>query len=185
MPFGIKYEVEKRREPNKKILLVCEGSRTETEYFSEISKRNKSVLIVMCGYTSITKDNKLTKMVSDSCTEQGVDIFPSDVRCYIFDLDVFKSNPRLKDYIVTSSNTESFNMYYTFPSFEYWLLMSFVTSSNLESTLNLGISEIKNKLKEDYKFIFKDGKGIPKGKIDELIKKVLMLQKIHVQLKKL
>lgn len=46
MSFGIKGEVEKKQKIKNKILLICEGERTDSDYFQEIckDKTNKSNL---------------------------------------------------------------------------------------------------------------------------------------------
>lgn len=171
MWFGIKGEVEKKKKLKHKILLICEGERTESDYFEELAKRDNSVLIINCGFTSVTKEGRLTCLVEDACKEQKIEIFSFDKKCYVFDLDVFDKQPKLMEYITTSVKDESFNMYYTYPSFEYWILLSFINKSNVEETTELTIKQIKERLNEKYKLKFKNGKKIPTSRIEEIVDK--------------
>ena len=171
MPFGIKNDVEKKRHVKSKILLICEGKCTESDYFKELAKRDNSVILVLCGFSSITKDNRLTNLINETCEKQNITIFSSDQKSYIFDLDVFQNHPTLANHIVNSANDEEIKMYYTFPSFEYWILLSFLNSAKVKDTAYMNINEIKNMLKEQYKLTFKNGKSIPTLKVPEIVNK--------------
>ncbi|MGL4588659.1 MAG: RloB family protein [Mycoplasmatales bacterium] len=171
MGFGIKNESEKKRPVKKKVLLIYEGKNTEATYFKELKKQVNSIKLILCGDSAITTAENLEQMINKVCEEEKYYIFQGDEKCYVFDLDVAHKKPGVRKYIVDAVSTNNFKVFYTYPSFEYWILLSFIPTSRIDSTITLDIDAIKTMLENEFHFKFKANKDIPDCRTSELVQK--------------
>lgn len=123
--------VQKIREQYKIILIVCEGKKTEVNYFSQMIRE----LDLPGAYVKVKGDvgsapisvvNYGIKAYEDPQKTIGVD-FINEVYCVV-DRDMhysfFEANNACENYI-TNEKTDVFKFIYSNPSFEYWLLLHY------------------------------------------------------------
>ena len=111
-----------KREPYKRVLIVCEGSKTELLYFSEIRRRYRlneaNVAVVNEGASPITVVNTaLDRQKRELNFGEKYD----DVFC-VFDKDEHASF----DAACAIAKAKKLKLARSWPCFEFWLLLHFV-----------------------------------------------------------
>ena len=113
-----------KRKPYEKVLIVCEGTKTEANYFrglidkyrlSSVEVRGKGINpmgIIQCA-----------KKQSERARKSGD---PFDMVFCVFDKDTHKDYEQA---ISTLGSRKNFEAIYSVPAFEYWLLLHFAYST--------------------------------------------------------
>ena len=110
-----------KREPYKRVLIVCEGSKTELLYFEGIKDRYRlsaaNVRVTSKGSapTSVVKRASELQEIEWKLGEEYDDVF-----C-VFDRD---EHPTF-DEACTKARAENLNLARSWPCFEFWLLLHF------------------------------------------------------------
>lgn len=105
---------------NPKILIVCEGKKTEPSYFNQFRVPTADVLptatakVVGEGYNTLS----LVDRAKELCAEKKYD----QVWC-VFDKDDFSDNDF--NNAITKAENEGFKVAYSNQAFEYWLILHF------------------------------------------------------------
>jgi RloB-like protein len=115
MPLNIKTRNEGKRSVRRKILIVCEGAKTEPEYFNGFRVAKDVCEIQGIGANTLSLVNEAKKI-----KEKGD---YSEVWC-VFDRDSF---PR-KNIVaaITRANFLGFKCAFSNESFELWYILHFV-----------------------------------------------------------
>lgn len=110
-----------KREPYKRVLIVCEGSKTEVLYFEEIKRRYRlsaaNVTIANKGSAPISVVKSANKLQD---IERKLGEKYDDVFC-VFDRD---EHPTF-DEACTKGRAGNLNLARSWPCFEFWLLLHF------------------------------------------------------------
>ncbi len=129
------------RKPYDRVLIVCEGEKTEPIYFEEarleweIDSANIEI-DGSCGSSpiSVVKHSE-TLFNSELCSGNGYDkvfcVFDRDTH-ETFDEAILKVENINKDLVkqkLCNSNSSTFTAIYSIPSFEYWLLLHYSPST--------------------------------------------------------
>lgn len=132
-----------RRKPvksaGKRILVVCEGSKTEPFYFKEIrhSLRLKTATIEVCGKECGSDPKSVYDYAVKLDSEDKYSVY-DNVYCVI-DTDDHKTLQQALDLIAAKG--ERYIAVLSSPCFEYWLLLHYVlhrTSFKKSSTKSIG-----------------------------------------------
>lgn len=140
-----------QRSPSKRILIVCEGEKTEPNYFEEIRKKLELVTtdVVITGDCDSSPDQVLTeaeKLYKESVDEQN----KFDLVFCVFDKDSHKTYQGTIDKIKKKKPKDIFKAITSDPCFEYWYILHFTyttkpyTRSGKKSPGDLVVSDLKN-----------------------------------------
>jgi hypothetical protein len=127
LKFGSNHRKILKRESYDRVLIVCEGSKTEINYFNELIKDLKlsTVNIKILDIKQTTPDSLLGKATElYEISEKEGNLFDR-VYC-VFDKDKHPKYQETKNRIDQRKKLK--DMYYAFsePCFEFWLLLHFI-----------------------------------------------------------
>jgi len=107
----------------ERILIVCEGAKTEPHYFEEIRlfSRNSSATIEIYGKECGSAPLSVVQFAQQRWQESGKDF--DQIFC-VFDRDRHESFDQALARLHSLSK-HGFKAIYSYPSFEYWLLLHF------------------------------------------------------------
>ena len=113
----------KKQALRARILIVCEGAKTEPHYFEEIRLRSRTGVadIQICGKECGSAPISVVDYAEQRWLEAGKDF--DQIFC-VFDRDRHESFDQAVDRI-QALNKHGFRAIYSHPSFEYWLLLHF------------------------------------------------------------
>lgn len=130
----------------KRFFILYEGEKTEAKYIEWIEERyskDKRVEIINCGESTMTTVENLVKL------RNNADDFQPEVdeSFYIIDLDIFKPGlDKLEENLKLIS--KEFNVIYSKPSFEFWILLHYENISKLALLKDIDVHGIKERLKK-------------------------------------
>lgn len=115
-----------RRDPYAKVLIVCEGQKTEPHYFTELRTHYKlnSANVEVCGDCDSSPISVIEFAKERYQTERKVGD-PFDKVFCVFDKDHHESYQRTLDVIRRATPKGTFVAVPSVPCFEYWLLLHF------------------------------------------------------------
>lgn len=148
-----------KRNATLKILIVCEGKKTEFNYFREAKDyyRRHTVDVEFFGSAPITIAQKAKELYLASRSRDAYD----RVYC-VFDKDAHPSYHQAIDFIKAQSPKNTFYAIDSVPCFEYWFLLHFIYSSKPYMGIQ-GSKSCGDLLQEDLKSVFpeyvKNGSG--------------------------
>lgn len=127
--------------PYEKVLIVCEGKKTEANYFNKLiyKYRLSSVEVQGAGLNPIGIIQLAKKQFEQAIN--SVDQFDK-VFC-VFDKDTHKDYEEARSIL---ENMENFEAIYSVPAFEYWLLLHFEYSTRPYSGANEVVRDLKKHL---------------------------------------
>lgn len=118
------------REPYNKVLIVCEGEKTEPNYFNGLIDyhgiNTANVIVVGKGGSSPDAVVNLGKTLYDKSKNKG-DAY--DQVFLVFDKDSHTQYQTVLAQITSLNPTDTFIAINSVPCFEYWLLLHFVYST--------------------------------------------------------
>lgn len=131
------------RVPYEKVLIVCEGTETEANYFNGLRDKYRLSSVVVQGKgISPTGIIQHAKKQFEQTRKSG-DSFDK-VFC-VFDKNTHKD---YKQAINTLENMENFEAIFSVPAFEYWLLLHFKYSAKPYNGTDEIIRDLKKYLPE-------------------------------------
>lgn len=133
----------KERSFAKAILIVCEGTETEPNYFNSFKVKSARVVAFGCAMNTISLVEHAKKIYDDAKKQK--EIF-DDVWC-VFDKDDFGAG-NFNDAIAKSAKF-NFNATYSNESFELWFLLHFFYHNTAVPRKDY-VSRLGNKLEELY-----------------------------------
>ena len=146
-----KYNLRRKtsqRSPYDRILIVCEGEKTEPIYFKVLIDKFK----INTANVSITGDcgtdpKSVQKKAKEEQKKANQEKNPYDKIFCVFDKD---SHPNYSQTVTSINNSKIYKAINSVPCFEYWLLLHFVyTDAPFFKTENKSICEnVGEKLKE-------------------------------------
>jgi hypothetical protein len=120
------------KQPYQKILIVCEGGKTEPHYFREVVDHHKL-------HTANVSISGECGSAPKSVVEHGLELFaqekkdcpksPFDRVYFVFDRDQHESYEKSMRKIQTLKPKNTFFAINSVPSFEFWLLLHFVDTT--------------------------------------------------------
>lgn len=129
------------RDPHEKVLIVCEGTETEVNYFNGLKDEYHLNTVEVQGTGSNpTGIIQLAKKQFEQAIN-SVDQFDK-VFC-VFDKDTHKDYEEARSIL---ENMENFEAIYSVPAFEYWLLLHFAYSTRPYSGANEIVRDLKKHL---------------------------------------
>ena len=142
-----------RRDPYAKVLIVCEGEKTEPRYFQDLRNHYglNTANIEVCGECG-SDPNSVLQFAKQRYREEkdAGDAF-DQVFC-VFDKDAHANYDETLNVIAKAQPRNTFVAMNSVPCFEYWLLLHFVYSTRPYSALpgnsagNQVLSELKGYL---------------------------------------
>jgi len=119
-----------KREPYDRVLIVCEGSKTEPRYLKELAKAQElsSANIVIDGNCDSSPISVVRYAINEFEKEQGKGGIYDTVYC-VFDRDSHASFEQALDMIARIPPSRRFHAVVSVPCFEYWILLHFVYST--------------------------------------------------------
>lgn len=152
------------KSPLAKILIVCEGKKTEPNYFEDLINHfellTASVIDVTgeCGSSPMCVVRH-AKEQHKKMTEQGA---PYDQVFVVIDKDAHSDYMAALDAIKRSKPSSSWLAVNSVPCFEYWLLLHYIDSTKAFSNLpgNSSGNQIVSELRKHIKNYEKGSKGI-------------------------
>ncbi len=147
-----------RKSSNRKeyniLVLVCEGKKTERNYFKHFKARNNGLRIEIPN-TTVTDPENLVKFALSQIPKYDLDLVHGDQIWCIFDVDTNTDESIQK---TVSLAKDKIRLCISNPCFEIWYLLHFnytdqrVSSSDLQSRLKKYIPEY-NKTKDYFDFL--------------------------------
>lgn len=142
-----------KRSSYEKILIVCEGEKTEPNYFNELKdyyQLNTANVVVdgRCGSDPWSIYQHAQKCVSQAKKFND----PYDKIYCVFDKDKHTTYQRTLDAIIKVNAKQDFTAIVSVPCFEFWLLLHFIyttqpfVAAGNESAGDRTIDELKNYL---------------------------------------
>lgn len=133
-----------QRSQRKTILILCEGSETEPNYFTSIKLRRRlrtvRIVVVPGGKAKVTPDHLVSSAI-DKINSMDWDQEYDEAWC-VFDIEGPGANPSLPK-AISQARRKKIRLAISNPACEYWFLLHFVCSD--KAFLN-GV-EIKNELR--------------------------------------
>ncbi|GGP44547.1 RloB family protein [Shewanella saliphila] len=177
------------RKPYAKILIVCEGSKTEPLYFKELIRHHKlasaNVVVDQNVETCPLKLFRHAKKIAKEHIKIGM---PFDQVYCVFDKDSHVHYEEAKRSIASMANkTTVYKAITSVPSFEYWLLLHFKNTTKpfdragKKSPADVVLSELKS----EYIGYSKAKKNVYSeliDKLDEAIKNAELSRKSALEL---
>lgn len=160
------------RSPYEKVLIVCEGKKTEPNYFREIRNyyRLNTANIEITG-DSGSAPISIVRKAKELCNSENLSGIPYDRVFCVFDKDTHNSYQEALTEIATPRDGAIFRAINSVPCFEYWLLLHFVyTNRPFRGTLGAK-SAGDQVIKELRKHIHNYSKG-GNGYFDNLVAKL-------------
>ena len=147
-----------RREAYKKILIVCEGQKTEPKYFEDVREYYALNTVNVevrgdCGSDPVS----ILKFAKQRYREQSDTGDPFDQVYCVFDKDQHANYDRALLAISSSTPKNTFFAITSVPCFEYWLLLHFIKSTKPytpqsgNSSANQVLNDLKNYLPNYHK----------------------------------
>jgi len=123
------------RQPYRKVLVVCEGEKTEPNYFSELRDqfRLNSAAVEICGQGS--DPHSLFRFAQQRYRAEKKHGDPFDKVFCVFDKDSHASYSNARQAIRAARPKDTFEAIHSVPCFEYWLLLHFVYTTHPYSSL--------------------------------------------------
>ncbi|MDI5875563.1 RloB family protein [Shewanella xiamenensis] len=141
------------RKPYEKLLIVCEGSKTEPLYFKEVISYYKlSTANVVVDNNLITCPLKLFQKAKDIVKEHAKLGTPFDSVYCVFDKDSHVHYQDALDAISAINQKPQFYAINSVPCFEYWLLLHFKATtkpyyrSGKQSPADTVIADLKKEI---------------------------------------
>lgn len=149
--------------PHSKILIVCEGKKTEPNYFTELRDyyRLNSTFITItgdCGSSPISVIQQAKALYDQS--RDANDTF--DLVYCVIDKDCHQSYGQAIDKIQALKPKNTFILINSVPCFEYWLLLHFKYTTAPYATLpkNTPADQVLNDLKKEFSNYAKGSRGV-------------------------
>ncbi|MCY4008028.1 MAG: RloB family protein [Rhodobacteraceae bacterium] len=162
--IGIKSLERQRasKQPYRKVLVVCEGEKTEPRYFTELSDRYRlnsaRIEIYGCGSDPYRVFELAKQRYKDEKAKgDGFD----KVFC-VFDEDNHTSYQNALQEIQVAKPKDTFEAIHSVPCFEYWLLLHFVYTTKPYASLsgNSACQQVETDLKKYMPLYSKGNEGI-------------------------
>ncbi len=132
-----------RREPYDKVLIICEGSKTEPNYFNGLKNahrlNNANVKIIGKGATPM----KIVDFAKEKYRNEEIAGDPFDKVFCVFDKDTHHDYETAKQAIEKMKPNGTYVAIISIPAFEYWLLLHYIYSTGPCTS-----SEVLNQLKQ-------------------------------------
>lgn len=157
-----------KRSSYDRVLIVCEGKKTEPNYFSDLVRyyRINSANVAIDG-SSESSPCKVYERAVEIAKLEAKKGDPFDRIYCVFDKD---SHTTYSDTLTKIANTRNFYAANSIPCFEYWLLLHFTyTTKGYSGNGNKSVAD--NLIKDLKKFIPDYTKG-SKGVFEDLLDKI-------------
>jgi hypothetical protein len=123
MNKGYSSRKEGNRKPERKIIIVCEGKKTEINYFNGFKIRGSGVEIIPLHGKCTDPMNIISYAEEKMYHKWSIDLDEGDEVWCAFDVDE-NSNSTIKD-ACTHAKTKNIQVALSNPSFELWFLLHF------------------------------------------------------------
>lgn len=168
------------RKPHLKVLIVCEGKKTEPNYFSELRDyfRLDSTFIKItgdCGSSPISVIKHAQELYKQSRDAND----PFDQVYCVIDKDCHESYGQAINNIQVIKPKNTFILINSVPCFEYWLLLHFKYTTAPYATLpkNTPADQVLNDLKKEFSNYAKGNRGVFNHLLDRLDRAILHSKK--------
>jgi len=147
-----KKREKKKRQPNKRILILCEGEKTEPYYFQGLKsdKYTRNKLSALRIEISDTKKNTAKELVIEAKQfkkNAEREKNPYDNIWVVFDKDGYSKHPQAFD----QANSNDIRIAFSSISFEFWFLLHFQYTTKVFKKADDVINFLKNnKFMPDY-----------------------------------
>ena len=135
--------IEEENEPEKAIIIACEGENTEPEYFEAIKEKLSDYISVLVEIKIVERSvagSQPKKVVSnlENFIHDKYDYKPdNDELWVVWDREVKEDFQRRKDIIelIPKCKEKNYNIALTNPLFEFWLLLHIVNISTYDKNI--------------------------------------------------
>lgn len=170
-----------RLEPRPRILLVCEGTKTEPEYFSGLRRQEEVQLVeIVIGdsggapKTLVERAVKLKKNAAKDAKRERDDNLRFDEVWCVFDVD---EHPKLHD-ALQQARDNSISVAVSNPCFELWMLLHF-----RDQTAHIHRDDARHACGEHIPSYDKSGSyAILRNGYDEAVRRAVALDRRHAQI---
>lgn len=142
-----KKRIKNTRNPIPYILIVCEGTKTEPNYFNEFKIRTKNIAEIKVQGEGKNTDTLVKEALRKKNQIEKEESIKFDQVWCVFDRDSFPAN-RFNN-ALSISKSQKIQIAYSNESFELWYLLHFdyISSSISREDLNLKLDE---KMKKEF-----------------------------------
>ena len=135
-----------KRKPYEKVLIVCEGTKTEANYFKGLidKYRLSSVVVQGAGINPMGIVQRAKKQSERARKSSD----PFDKVFCVFDKDTHKDYEKAISTLRSKRSRKNFEAIYSVPAFEYWLLLHFEYSTRPYSGADEIVRDLKKHLPE-------------------------------------
>jgi hypothetical protein len=127
VPKHLKRATPKTKATNDKILIVCEGEKTEPNYFKEIRSKYKLTSAIVVDGNCDSSPDQVFKYAQQKALEEARTGSPFDKVYCVMDKDNHEHFTSTVEAIGAKKGS-IFESSDSIPSFEYWLLLHFTYS---------------------------------------------------------
>jgi len=122
MSKGYRRRKRNTRKPERKVIIVCEGAKTEKNYFNGLKTRNSGVEIVPVS-SKYTDPKNIVRFAEERIRKWGIDFDEGDGVWCVFDVDE-NTDQILKD-THEHAETKNIKIALSNPCFELWFLLHY------------------------------------------------------------
>ena len=176
--FDLPIYIEEEKEPQKIIIISCEGSNTEPEYFKAIKEKLFDYIDVLLEIEIVPKeagasDPKNIVCNLDEFIEEKYDYKSEhDEMWVVWDREKVESRKKQILEMIPICKEKNYHIAMTNPLFEFWLLMH-ITDINLYNTDDLykneKVNTVRRFIDKELSNILKDGYNKKKNKFNKNI----------------
>jgi hypothetical protein len=178
--MGRGYHSRKKgaRKPLKHIVIVCEGKKTETQYFNGFRERNSGVEIEPI-YGECTDPKNIVEFAKKQIDKFDLNFEEGDGLWCAFDVDhIDKNKIEMIKYAVKFADKNNIQIALSNPCIEFWFLLHYEWIYNPALTRDEAFDKLKEHI-EDYDKNYPSIYSVLKDKLPTAIENAKKLNKIH------
>lgn len=172
---GYRPRRENIKKSLKSIVIVCEGEKTETQYFHGFKKRNSGVNIVPL-HGKCTDPKSIVDFAKEQIGKKDLNFDEGDSLWCVFDVD--ENTDEMIDRAVKLANKHNIQIALSNPCIEFWFLLHYDGTYNPTLTRDEACNKLKdhiNNYDKSYPKIY----SVLKDKLPTAIKNAKKLNKTH------
>jgi len=164
-----------RRKPRRFVVIVCEGVKTEIQYFKGFNERNSGVKIEPL-HGDCTDPKNIVSFAKEQIAKYDLDFEEGDGLWCAFDVD--ENKEEIITRAVKLANEKNIQIALSNPCIELWFLLHYEWINNHALTRDEAFYKLKEHIK-DYDKNYPEIHSVLKDKLPTAIKNAKKLNKIH------
>ncbi|ODS35603.1 MAG: hypothetical protein A7316_03540 [Candidatus Altiarchaeales archaeon WOR_SM1_86-2] len=161
--------------PRRFVVIVCEGAKTETQYFNGFNERNSGVKIVPL-YENCNGPKSIVESAEKQIDKYDLNLDEGDGLWCAFDVD--ENTNDMIAYAVKIADENNIRIALSNPCIELWFLLHYPWSYNWTLTRKEAFKELKGFIK-DYDKNYPEIYSMLKDKLPTAIENAKKLDRIH------